>query len=80
VGILAGIFVLRHPLLTALTVPTVPVFILGVHVLVMGCFTPGHALGRGYKHEAFGPTPARALEGGQLWSMGWMRWSVAKAV
>jgi uncharacterized membrane protein HdeD (DUF308 family) len=36
VGILAGIFVLRHPLLAALTVPTVLVIILGVQGLVMG--------------------------------------------
>jgi hypothetical protein len=41
VGILAGIFVLRPPLLTALTVPTVLVFILGVHVLVMGVLHGG---------------------------------------
>jgi uncharacterized membrane protein HdeD (DUF308 family) len=38
VGILAGIFVLRHPLLAALTVPTVLVIILGVQGLVMGVF------------------------------------------
>ena len=36
VGILAGIFVLRHPLLAALTVPTALVIILGVLGLVMG--------------------------------------------
>ena len=36
VGILAGLFVLRHPLLAALTVPTVLVIILGVEGLVMG--------------------------------------------
>ena len=36
VGILAGIFVVRHPLLAALTVPTVIVIILGVEGLVMG--------------------------------------------
>lgn len=36
VGILAGIFVLRHPLLAAITVPTVLVIILGVQGLVMG--------------------------------------------
>ena len=40
-GILAGIFVLRPPLLTALTVPTVLVFILGVHGLVMGVLHGG---------------------------------------
>jgi uncharacterized membrane protein HdeD (DUF308 family) len=38
VGILAGIFVLRHPLLAALTVPTAFVIILGVLGLVMGVF------------------------------------------
>ena len=36
VGILAGIFVVRHPLLAALTVPTALVIILGVEGLVMG--------------------------------------------
>jgi uncharacterized membrane protein HdeD (DUF308 family) len=36
VGILAGLFVLRHPLIAALTVPTVIVIILGVQGLVMG--------------------------------------------
>ena len=36
VGILAGLFVLRHPLIVALTVPTVFVIILGVQGLVMG--------------------------------------------
>jgi uncharacterized membrane protein HdeD (DUF308 family) len=36
VGILAGIFVLRHPLLAALTVPTALVIILGALGLVMG--------------------------------------------
>jgi uncharacterized membrane protein HdeD (DUF308 family) len=36
VGILAGIFVLRHPLLAALTVPTMIVIILGVQGLIMG--------------------------------------------
>jgi uncharacterized membrane protein HdeD (DUF308 family) len=36
VGILAGLFVLKHPLLAALTVPTVLVIILGVQGLVMG--------------------------------------------
>ena len=36
VGILAGIFVVRHPLLAALTVPTALVIILGVQGLVMG--------------------------------------------
>ena len=36
VGILAGMFVVRHPLLAALTVPTALVIILGVEGLVMG--------------------------------------------
>jgi uncharacterized membrane protein HdeD (DUF308 family) len=36
VGILAGIFVLRHPLIAALTVPAVLVVILGVQGLIMG--------------------------------------------
>jgi DNA-binding winged helix-turn-helix (wHTH) protein/uncharacterized membrane protein HdeD (DUF308 family) len=35
-GILAGIFVARHPLLAALTVPTAAVIVLGVLGLVMG--------------------------------------------
>jgi uncharacterized membrane protein HdeD (DUF308 family) len=38
VGILAGLFVLRHPLIAALTVPTVLVIILGIQGLVMGVF------------------------------------------
>jgi uncharacterized membrane protein HdeD (DUF308 family) len=36
VGILAGLFVLRHPLIAALTVPTVLVVILGIQGLAMG--------------------------------------------
>jgi uncharacterized membrane protein HdeD (DUF308 family) len=36
VGIVAGLFVLRHPLLAALTVPTVLIIILGVQGLIMG--------------------------------------------
>jgi uncharacterized membrane protein HdeD (DUF308 family) len=36
VGILAGLFVLRHPLIAALTVPTILIVILGVQGLVMG--------------------------------------------
>jgi uncharacterized membrane protein HdeD (DUF308 family) len=36
VGILAGILVLRHPLLAAFTVPTVIVIVLGVQALMMG--------------------------------------------
>ena len=35
-GIAAGIIVLRHPLLAAVTVPTVIVIILGVEALIMG--------------------------------------------
>ena len=35
-GILAGLFVLRHPLVAALTVPTLIVIILGVQGLIMG--------------------------------------------
>jgi uncharacterized membrane protein HdeD (DUF308 family) len=38
VGIAAGILVLRHPLLAALTAPTVLVIILGAQGLVMGVF------------------------------------------
>jgi uncharacterized membrane protein HdeD (DUF308 family) len=36
VGILAGLFLLRHPLVAALTVPTLIVIILGVQGLIMG--------------------------------------------
>jgi uncharacterized membrane protein HdeD (DUF308 family) len=36
VGILAGIFVLNHPLLAALAVPTVLVVVLGIEGLIMG--------------------------------------------
>jgi len=36
IGILAGLLVLRHPLLAALSVPTVLVIVLGVEGLVMG--------------------------------------------
>jgi uncharacterized membrane protein HdeD (DUF308 family) len=36
VGILAGMFVARHPLLAALTVPTAIVIVLGVQGLIMG--------------------------------------------
>ena len=35
-GIAAGIIVLKHPLLAALTVPTLIVIILGVEALIMG--------------------------------------------
>jgi uncharacterized membrane protein HdeD (DUF308 family) len=36
IGILAGILVVRHPLLAAFTVPTVIVIVLGVEGLIMG--------------------------------------------
>ena len=36
VGIVAGLFVLRHPLLAALTVPTLLIIILGVQGLILG--------------------------------------------
>jgi uncharacterized membrane protein HdeD (DUF308 family) len=35
-GISAGLFVLRHPLIAALTVPTMIVIVLGIQALVMG--------------------------------------------
>lgn len=35
-GIAAGIIVLRHPLLAAVTVPTIIVIVLGVEALIMG--------------------------------------------
>jgi uncharacterized membrane protein HdeD (DUF308 family) len=38
VGVLAGLFVLNHPLLAAVAVPTALVVILGVQGLVMGAF------------------------------------------
>jgi uncharacterized membrane protein HdeD (DUF308 family) len=38
IGIAAGILVVRHPLLAAITVPTVLVIILGVQGLIMGVF------------------------------------------
>ena len=36
VGIIAGLFVLRHPLIAALTVPTVIVIVLGIQGLIIG--------------------------------------------
>jgi uncharacterized membrane protein HdeD (DUF308 family) len=36
VGILAGVFVLRHPLLAAIAVPTTIVIVLGIQGLIMG--------------------------------------------
>lgn len=38
VGILAGVFVLNHPLLAAVTVPTLLIIILGFEALSMGVF------------------------------------------
>src|SRR5206468_4603362 len=51
VGILAGLFVLRHPLVAALTVPTVLVIILGIQGLVMGAL---QIIG-GFKGGGIGP-------------------------
>jgi uncharacterized membrane protein HdeD (DUF308 family) len=38
IGILAGVFVVNHPLLAAVTVPTVLIVILGLEGLIMGVF------------------------------------------
>jgi uncharacterized membrane protein HdeD (DUF308 family) len=51
VGILAGLFVLRHPLLAALTVPTVLVIVLGIQGLAMGVL---QIIG-GFKGGGIGP-------------------------
>src|SRR6266478_4358059 len=51
VGILAGLFVLRHPLVAALTVPTMIVIILGIQGLVMGAL---QIIG-GFKGGGIGP-------------------------
>jgi uncharacterized membrane protein HdeD (DUF308 family) len=51
VGILAGLFVLRHPLVAALTVPTVLVIILGIQGLVIGAV---QIIG-GFKGGGIGP-------------------------
>jgi uncharacterized membrane protein HdeD (DUF308 family) len=51
VGILAGLFVLRHPLVAALTVPTVLVIILGVQGVVMGVLE----IIAGFKGSGVGP-------------------------
>ncbi len=51
VGILAGLFVLRHPLVAALTVPTVFVIILGIQGLAMGVL---QIIG-GFKGGGIGP-------------------------
>jgi uncharacterized membrane protein HdeD (DUF308 family) len=50
-GILAGLFVLRHPLVAALTVPTVLVIILGIQGLVIGAV---QIIG-GFKGGGIGP-------------------------
>jgi len=44
IGVLAGIFVLNHPLLAALSVPTVLVIILGVEGLVFELVDVGHGV------------------------------------
>src|SRR5260370_25310274 len=51
VGLIAGLFVLRHPLVAALTVPTVIVIILGVEGLIMGVL---EIIG-GFKGGGIGP-------------------------
>lgn len=51
VGILAGLFVLRRPLVAALTVPTVIVIVLGIQGLVMGAL---QIIG-GFKGGGIGP-------------------------
>jgi uncharacterized membrane protein HdeD (DUF308 family) len=51
VGILAGLFVLRHPLIAALTVPAVLVIILGIQGLVIG----GLQIIGGFKGGGIGP-------------------------
>ena len=51
VGIVAGLFVLRHPLVAALTVPTVLVIILGIQGLVIGAV---QIIG-GFKGGGIGP-------------------------
>jgi uncharacterized membrane protein HdeD (DUF308 family) len=51
IGILAGLFVLRHPLVAALTVPTGLVIILGIQGLVIGAV---EIIG-GFKGGGIGP-------------------------
>jgi uncharacterized membrane protein HdeD (DUF308 family) len=51
VGILAGLFVLRHPLVAALTVPAVLVIILGIQGLVIGAVQ----IISGFKGGGIGP-------------------------
>jgi uncharacterized membrane protein HdeD (DUF308 family) len=57
VGILAGLFVLRHPLFAALTVPTLIVLILGIQGLVMGAL---QIIG-GFKGGGIGPIVLGAI-------------------
>jgi uncharacterized membrane protein HdeD (DUF308 family) len=57
VGILAGLFVLRHPLVAALTVPTMLVLILGVQGLVMGALQ----IVGGFKGGGIGPVILGAI-------------------
>ena len=59
VGVLAGLFVLRHPLVAALTVPTVVVLILGVQGLVMGALQ----IIAGLKGGGIGPLILGAING-----------------
>ena len=59
VGVLAGLFVLRHPLVAALTVPTVLVLILGVQGLVMGALQ----IIAGLKGGGIGPLILGAING-----------------
>ncbi len=51
VGILAGLLVLRHPLLAALTVPTVFVLILGAQGVILGILE----IISGFRGGGFGP-------------------------
>ncbi|MET4176866.1 DUF308 domain-containing protein [Bradyrhizobium sp. LA7.1] len=51
VGILAGLFVLRHPLFAAFTVPTMIVIILGIQGLAMGALQ----IVGGFKGGGLGP-------------------------
>jgi uncharacterized membrane protein HdeD (DUF308 family) len=51
VGILAGVFVLHHPLLAAITVPAALVIILGVQGMIMGAID----VIAGFKGGGFGP-------------------------
>ncbi|MDE5460363.1 DUF308 domain-containing protein [Bradyrhizobium sp. CSS354] len=59
VGVLAGLFVLRHPLVAALTVPTVLVLILGVQGLLMGTLQ----IIAGLKGGGIGPLILGAING-----------------